>query len=77
MKNLSVLLFLICVSVTAQQLPQPDIFEKFESKFYKIDGYKEITKLNKQNHFFTRYTRNKEPTFLEETFNKWGVLHFL
>jgi len=38
-KNLSFVLFFLSLTVTAQQLPQPDIFDKFESKFYKIDGY--------------------------------------
>ncbi len=34
-------LFIISISsVNAQLLPQPDIFDQFESKFYEIDGYK-------------------------------------
>lgn len=37
------LLFLALItglSAISQNLPQPDIFDKFESKFYTIDGYK-------------------------------------
>jgi len=34
-------LFMFSISfVNAQQLPQPDIFDQYESKFYEIDGYK-------------------------------------
>ena len=39
-KYLSVFAFFLCLSVSSQQLPQPDIFDKFESKYYIIDGYK-------------------------------------
>lgn len=39
-KYLSAFVFLLSFSISAQQLPQPDIYDIFESKFYKIDGYK-------------------------------------
>ncbi len=37
---LSILICLISFSTFSQQLPDSEIFDKFESKFYTIDGYK-------------------------------------
>lgn len=39
LQNLCVLAVLISFSISAQNLPQQDIFDKFESKIYNIDGY--------------------------------------
>ena len=39
LKNLYLLAILISFSISAQNLPQQDIFDKFESKIYNIDGY--------------------------------------
>lgn len=39
LKNLYLLAVLISFSISAQNLPQQDIFDKFESKTYTIDGY--------------------------------------
>lgn len=38
-KRLTFLIALISLSISAQNLPQKDIFDKFESKTYNIDGY--------------------------------------
>ena len=39
LKNPCFLAVLISFSISAQNLPQQDIFDKFESKIYNIDGY--------------------------------------
>lgn len=38
--GISALFFLMFSFAFSQNLPQPDVFDKFESKFYIIDGYK-------------------------------------
>ena len=37
--RLSFLIALISLSISAQNLPQKDVYDKFESKTYNIDGY--------------------------------------